>query len=171
MSEDRVERLEQSLRATRRHVDELRHNQRHATGTRRDMVLACTLSAAILALTATTWRTVAGAGGVIDVATPWELMSQGWQAAVALTGALAVAIGSAAVFIDNVAGWSTHVVFVVFCVATVVGILLVGQLDPAGSHDPDDVSSSPGRWLTLVAVLVLAFVHGNRAREKLSPGS
>lgn len=166
MSEERIEKLEKSLSAMRKRVDELDRGHRDALNAVRYAVFACTVAGALLVLTATTWRAAADSDGVVaDATTLWGMVPEGWQAAWTLIGVLTVAFGSIAIFLADVAGRPTHVVFIVFCAVTVVGILLVGQVEPAGFPDPEDGLSGPGRWLTLLATLVLGVVHAARAGE------
>ena len=160
------ERIEKSLAAMRRRVDQLDRGQRDALNAVRYAVFACTIAGTLLALTATTWRAAADSdGAVADATTLWGMVPEGWQAAWTLIGVLIVAIGSIAVFLADVAGRPTHVVFIVFCALTVVGTFLVGQVEPAGFPDAEDGLSGPGRWLTLLATLVLGVVHAARAGE------
>ena len=165
MSEERIEKLEKSLSAMRKRADEQDRGQRDALNALRYAVFACTLAGAMVALTATTWRAAESDDVVADATTLWGMVPEGWQAAVTLTGVLIVAIGSIAVFLADVAGRTSHVVFIVFCALTIVAILLVGQVEPAGFPDPEDGLSGPGRWLTLLATLVLAVAHAARAGE------
>jgi hypothetical protein len=166
MSEERIEKLEQSLRSLRKRVEEVDRGGHDIQKAVLYAVFACTVAGAMLALTATTWRSASDTDDhVADVTTLWGMVPEGWQAVATLLGVLTVAIGTIAVFLADTAGRTTHVVFIVLCLLTVVGILLVGQVEPAGWFDPEDGHAGAGRWLTLLAALALAVVHGARAGE------
>ena len=166
MSEERIEKLEKSLSALRKRLDEVDRGHRDAQRALLYSVFGATLAGAMLALTAATWRTARDSDDFLaDATTLWGMVPEGWQAAWTLIGVLVVAVGSIAVFLADTAGRATHVVFIVFCALTVVGILLVGQVEPAGWFDPEDGHAGPARWLTLLAALVLGVVHAARAGE------
>jgi hypothetical protein len=166
MSEERIEKVERSLGALRKRIDELDRGNRDVQRAVVYAVFACTLAGIMLALTATTWRSARDVDDhFADVTTLWGMVPEGWQAVVTLIGVLTVAIGTIAVFLADTAGRTTHVVFIVACVLTAVAILLIGQVEPAGWFDPEDGHAGPGRWLTLLATLVLAAGHAARAGE------
>jgi len=166
MSEERIEKLEQSLSGLRKRLDEVDRGGRDIQRAIVYAVFACTVAGAMLALTATTWRSTSDTDDhFADVTTLWGMAPEGWQAVATLLGVLTVAIGTIAVFLADTAGRTTHVVFVVLCLLTVVAILLVGQVEPEGWFDPEDGHPGAGRWLTLLGALVLAVVHGARAGE------
>ena len=166
MSEERIEKLEKSLSGLRKRVDEVDRGHRDAQRAVLYAVFACTLAGALLALTATTWRSTSDTDDhFADVTTLWGMVPEGWQAAWTLIGVLTVCVGTISVFLADVAGRATHLVFTAFCALTVVGIVLVGQVEPAGWFDPEDGHAGPGRWLTLLGTVVLAIVHAARAGE------
>jgi hypothetical protein len=167
MSDDRIDKLETTLRSLRRRVEGLELDQGDAESTVRHGLLASALSGAMVVLTATAWRTIddteADAG---DPTTPWQMIDEGGGglAAWTLVGVLVVAIGTLTVFLADTVGRATHAVFVVLCLLTAVGVIFVGRVDP-GLYlpEPEDVHTLPGRWLTLLAALALAGVHASRA--------
>jgi hypothetical protein len=167
MSEDRIEKLEKSLRIVRTRVDELDHGQRGEFAALRFSVLASAVAGSMLALTATTWRTTVDDSDYVigDVTTLWGMAPEGWQGTVTLLLVLTVSIGTIAVFLADIAGPITHFVFAALALFTVVGIVLLGALEPAGWGDPEDGRSGPGRWLTLLAALLLAIAHASRAEQ------
>jgi hypothetical protein len=165
MSDERIEKLEKSLAAVRKRVDEVDRGQRAALGGVRFAVLACTVAGAMLALTATTWRTTRDPDAKVgDVTTLWGMVPEGWQAVVTFLLVLVVAIGTISVFLADTAGRTTHLVFAVLAVLAVVSIFFVGGVEPTGWY-PDDGHAGPGRRLTALASLVLAVAHGARASE------
>ncbi|HEV7652206.1 MAG TPA: hypothetical protein VGP26_28985 [Actinophytocola sp.] len=166
MSEERIDKLEKALSGLRTRLGELDRSRRDAHHALLYAVFACTVAGVLLALSTATWRTARDSDDFLaDATTLWGMAPEGWQAAWTLIGVLTVAIGTIAVFLADVAGRATHVVFAVFCALTIVGILLICQVEPAGWFDPEDGHAGPGRWLTLLATFVLAVVHTARAGE------
>jgi hypothetical protein len=166
MSDERIEKLEKSLAAMRKRVDEVDRGQREALGGMRFALLACTVAGGMLALTATNWRTTRDPDASVgDATTLWGMVPEGWQAVVTFLLVLVVAIGTISVFLADTAGRTTHLVFTVLAVLVIVSILFVGKVQPAGWFDPDEGHPAPGRWLTALASLVLAVTHGIRASE------
>jgi len=164
MSEERMTALDQSLRSLRKRVDQLDHGRHETAATLRHAVLACAVAGAVVALTATTWRTVDD-GDHVDAVTLWGLVPDGWQGAVALGLVLAVAAGTFGVSLGDPSR-GAHLVLVALALLAAVAVLVVGAVDSGGGwYDPEDYGTAPGRWLTLLAVLLLAAVHGGRAGE------
>jgi outer membrane murein-binding lipoprotein Lpp len=163
VSEDRIDDLQTSLRALRKQVDQLGRQQQATASELRRAVLAAAVAGAMLILTATTWRTRDG-GSADEVDTLWDMVPTIGLAAVTLVLVAATGLGSLAAFLTG-AGRRTHVVLVVLSLLVVGAVLLVGAARPAGSFDPEDYASAPGRWLALLAALVLAGLHGSRAGE------
>ncbi len=164
MFEERIDKLEKSLQAMRKRVDEVDRGQRAELSGLRFAVFACTIAGAMLALTAVTWRTTRDTDDKVgEVTTLWGMVSEGWQAVAAFGLVLVVAVGTIAVFLTDTAGRRTYVVFAVLCLLTVVATLLVGAVEPDGWFDPEDGHAGPGRWLTALAAVVLAITHGSRA--------
>jgi hypothetical protein len=165
MSEDRIDELQASVRALRRQLDQLDRQQRATASGLRQAVLAATVAGAMLVLTATTWRTAPADDDVLgDLGSLWSMASDGWPAVVALLLVTATGLGSLAVFLGE-AGRVGHVVLVVLALLTAVAILLVGGVEPDGWYGQEDYESAPGRWLTLLAAVALAALHGGRAGE------
>jgi hypothetical protein len=166
VSEERVEKLEKSLQHLRKRVDQVDRRQGDVLDGLRYAVLACAVAGALLAMTAAAWRTVGGgddADGYVE--TLWGMVPEGWQAAWTLGGVLVVGVGTIAVFVADTAGKASHIVFVVLALLTAVGIVLVGAVDASGFYSADEADSAPARWLSLLAVLFLAVVHGTRAND------
>ncbi|OLF15661.1 hypothetical protein [Actinophytocola xanthii] len=165
MAEDRIDELQSSLRALRRQLDQLDRRQQASASGLRQAVLAATVAGAMLVLTATTWRTAPGDGASVgDLGSLWGMTSDGWQPVAALVLVVATALGSLAVFLGE-AGRVGHVVLVVLALLTALAILLVGGVEPDGWYESEDYESAAGRWLTLLAALGLAALHGGRASE------
>jgi hypothetical protein len=166
MSEERIDKLEKSLQAMRKRVDEVDRGQRAELAGLRFAVFACTIAGAMLALTAVTWRTTRDTDDRVgEVTTLWGMVPEGWQAVVTFALVLVVAVGTLAVFLADTAGRRTHVVFAGLCLLTIVATFLVGAVEPDGWYDPEDSHAGPGRWLTALAALVLAVTHGSRASQ------
>jgi len=163
VSEERVEKLEKSLQHLRKRVDQVDRRQGDVLDGLRYAVLACAVAGAMLAMTAATWRTVGGADGYVE--TLWGMVPEGWQAAWTLGGLLVVGVGTIAVFVADTAGKASHIVFVVLALLTALGIVLVGAVEPSGLYSAEEGDSAPARWLTLLATLFLAVVHGTRSND------
>ncbi len=164
MSDERIDKLESSLKALRKRVDQLDHRRHDTASALRSAVLGCAVAGAMLALTATTWRTVDD-GDHVDEVTLWGMVPNGWQAVVTLGLVLAVAIGTFGVSLGE-SSRGAHIVLVVLALLAAVAVLLVGAVDSDGGwYDPEDYGTAPGRWLTLLAALLLAATHGGRAGE------
>jgi hypothetical protein len=93
------------------------------------------------------------------------MVPEGWQAAWTLGGVLVVGVGTIAVFVADTAGKASHIVFVVLALLTAAGVVLVGAVDASGLYSAEEGDSAPARWLTLLALLFLAVVHGTRAND------
>jgi hypothetical protein len=166
MSEERIEKLELSLVAMRKRVEEVDRGLRAEQGGLRFAVFGCTVAGAVLALTATTWRTTRDTDDRVgEVTTLWGMVPEGWQAVVTFCLVLVVVIGTVAVFLTDTAGRTTHVVLLVLALLAALSIFFVGDVEPDGWYDPEDGHAGPGRWLTMLASLVLAATHGTRAAE------
>jgi hypothetical protein len=163
MAEEQLERLENSLRALRRRVDEVERAQHGEAQVLRLAAFASTLAGALLVLSATTWRT--DGGDSEHVTTLWGLVPDGTSALLTLALVGILGIGTLAVFADDTAGPATHFTFAGFAALLAVGVLLVGRIEPHGFYDPDDVHSGPGRWLTLVAAVALGGLHASRGAQ------
>ncbi|TDV57435.1 hypothetical protein [Actinophytocola oryzae] len=167
MPDDRIDKLEKSLAYLRKRLDEVERGQRHDRGALGYALTACTVAGALGVLTATTWRSASDSDGHLDQATTlWGMVPEGWQAVVTLALVLLTAGGSLAAFTGE-SGRATHIFFVVAALVTIIAIVfLVGQVEPDGFYDPEDTDVGTGRWLSGLACLVLAVVHGAKAGER-----
>lgn len=165
MSEERIEKLEKSLAGLRRQVDLLGRVDRDTFVSMRYAVFGCVVTGALLALTATTWRTTGEDDDRAEVTTLWGMAGEGWQAAGALILVGLVAIGTVGVFLADAESSRPYYVCAVLALLLIVGVALAGQVEPAGYGDPEDAHSAPGRWLTLLAALVLGITHLVRGTE------
>jgi hypothetical protein len=164
--EGRIEKLEKSLKDMRRRVDEADRGHRGEIVGLRYAVFASVASGVLLALTATTWRFYEGEDPDIeDVTTLWGMVPEGWLGTVTLALVLVLALGTVGVFLADTAGRTTHVVFAVLALLTVVAILFVGLVEPDAWYDAEDAESAPGRWLALLTALSLAVTHAARGGE------
>jgi hypothetical protein len=170
MSEERIEKLEKSLVGLRKQVDLLGRVDRDTFASMRYAVFGCVVAGALLAFTATTWRTTGGEDGIPgDATTLWGMAGEGWQAAATLILAGLVAIGTIGVYLADAEGPRSYYVCAVLALLLMVAVFLAGEVEPAGFYDPEDASSAPGRWLTLLAAVVLGCTHlvrGTELRER-----
>jgi hypothetical protein len=165
MSEEGFKKLDKSVRALRDRIRELELGRRDESSALRLAVLASALCGAMLALSATTWRTIEDSDGdVVADHTLWGLAEESGLGTWTLLGVLVIAVGSVATFLADNTARAAHVVFVVFCVLTAVGIMVVSGRDD-GYYNSDEVQNGPGVWLTLLAAVVVAIVHGQRFAE------
>lgn len=162
MSEERIGKLEESLHAVRKLVREQDRDQREALAGLRHALLAATLGGATLALTAATWRTTTYREDIVEVNSLWGMASYGAPAVLALVLVLAAAVGSVWTFLAG-GGPKPHLVLAGLALVTVVPILFVGTVENASPLWRAVDQTGAGRWLTLVALLVLAIVHTTRA--------
>jgi hypothetical protein len=155
------EKVETSLRALRRRVDELELRQRDTGDTMRYAVLASALAGVLVALSAATWRTMEDSAGLVNYShTLWGLAEKSGLAAWTLVGVLVVAVGTVTTFVAENTARSAHAVFVVLCALTVVGAIAIPS--PDGFYDPEQLQAGAGWWLTVLAALAVAVVHGHR---------
>jgi len=164
MSDERIEKLEQSLLALRRRVDALSRGQRDTHVDLTYAVLASVLAGVVVALTASTWRHAeATDADRTYVDTLWGMAAQGWQGAFTLFLLGVLALGTLVVFLTDEPRRRAHIGFVVVALLAALGVLLVGGVEADGIVDAEYYDTAPGRWLTLVGTLSLAAVHGARA--------
>ncbi|HEX2132525.1 MAG TPA: hypothetical protein VHH15_13295 [Actinophytocola sp.] len=164
MSDERIEKLEQSLLALRRRVDALSRGQRDTHVDLTYAVLASVLAGAVVALTATTWRHAEDIGADHTyVDTLWGMAPRGWQAALTLFLLGVLVLGTLVLFLGDQPRRRAHIGFVVVALLAAVGVLLVGAVEAKGLVEAEDYDTAPGRWLALVGTLALAAVHGARA--------
>jgi hypothetical protein len=171
MSEDRIEKVEQTLRVVQARLRELDREARDSLRSPRYAAGACAVAGAMIALTATPWRTgqevlpSEGQDWVDNVATLWDMATDGWQAAFTLILVLVVGVGTIVVFTWNNSDAKVYIAFAVLAVLTVVGVLISHAGKPADSFEVSEYQYLAGRWLTLFAAFGLAFMHGGRAAE------
>jgi len=171
MSEDRIEKVEQTLRVVQARLRELDREVRDSLHSPRYAAGACAVAGAMIALTATPWRTgqetlpSEGQDWVDNVATLWDMATDGWQAAFTLILVLVVGVGTIVLFTWNNADAKVYIAFAVLAALTVVGVLFAHAGTPADSFEVSEYTYLAGRWLTLFAAFGLAFMHGGRAAE------
>lgn len=167
MADEKVENLDKTVRALRKRIEQVAADQAGHVADLRFAVAATALAAGMLVLTATTW--MSGTDPDYDrtyVHTLWALVPEGWPALVTLALVVVAGIGTMGTFLADVTGRVTHIVFVVLALAAAAAVLvLVGWVEPPGTLEPDDYDTAPGRWLTVLAALALAAMHGARAGE------
>jgi hypothetical protein len=169
MSDERLEKLETSVQTLRK----VTRDHEAAFGELRWAVLAAAVAGSMLALTSATWRTTAYEEEIMEVSSLWGLAPRGFLAGLTLTLVVVVAVASVGVFFADVAGPKPHVVLAVLALAhvvlavlalvTVVPILFVGTVENETPYRWAVDEPGAGRWLTLVAALVLAVMHASRA--------
>lgn len=165
MSEERLEKLEKSVQAVRKLVREQDQDQRDLLVGVRWAVLAAAVAGSLLALTAATWRTTTYREDIVEVTTLWGLAHLGALGGLTLALVVVVAVASGCVFVSQVAGPKPHVVLGVLALLAVVPILFVGRVENVTPYWRAVDEPGAGRWLTLVALLVLASLHTMRARD------
>jgi hypothetical protein len=163
MSDERIEKLEKSLQTLRKQVNELSHAHREDGAILRYAVFACTVAGMMLALTAASWR-VLDSGADMKLYTLWGLVPDSWQAAATLGLVLAVALGTFGAFLADVAHRWAHLAIVVLALLAAVAAMIFASVGES-SYYADDYETGTGRWLTVLAALVLATIHGIRAGE------
>lgn len=160
-----LEQVEKTLRTLRRRIGELEAERRQLGHDLRVAIIATALATAMLAFTATTWLWEDDYEYGYDPYTLWGLAAEHWTGLVALLLILVLAVGVIGTTTSDVSSWVAHVVLVCLSLVAVPFIL--------AAHHPslDEPESSPGRWLTALAALALAALHGSRVSPLRSSGS
>ena len=143
-----------ALRSLRTRVEELERRRRRSVEGLRFAVLGTALATGMLVLTATTWLVDGD-----EHYTLWELVPEGWQALVMLGLVAVVAVGTPGLFLTEHPSRVGHLAMVWVCLLTAFWVFMLNAVVP------DDADTAPGRWLTLLAALVIASTHGFRAEE------
>jgi hypothetical protein len=164
-SDERIDKLEKSVRAMRELVREQDHGQRADVTGLRWAVLAALVAGSMLALTSATWRTTVYREDIVEVNSLWGLAPRGALASVTVALLLVIAVGSVGVFLSGIAGPRSHAVLAVLASLAVVPILFVGDVKNETPFSEAVDESGAGRWLTLVAALVLAVLHASRGAQ------
>jgi hypothetical protein len=167
MSDERIDKLEQSLLALRKRVNQQSREQQAGEGRLRHALIACAVAGAMVALTATTWQVEdSDVLEAADVRTLWGMLPDSWPPVITLALVLALGLGTIGVSLSDDTGRLAHQVLVVGALLAAVMVLSAGTaVVPTFGLDADDYESGPGRWLTLLCALGLAGLHGTRASE------
>jgi len=160
------ENVQDVVRELRRRLAEVESARVRAVGELRYALVGAALAVGMLALTATNWMT----GEDDSVYSLWGLVPEHWFALLTLVLVVVLALTTIGAALSDGSSRTTHIVLVVLAVLAAAAVLFVGSVTPAGPVDAEDFHTAPGQWLTLLAALALATLHGARA-EELKQGS
>jgi hypothetical protein len=146
--------VQEALRPLRRRLENLEQQRRRSVDELRFAIVGTAGAAALAVLTATTW--------VVDEDEPytlWGLVPAGWQAFAMLVLVAGTALATPLLFLSDRPSRAGHLVLVWVALLTAIWVIALNAVVP------DDATTAPGRWLTLLTALVLAAAHGFRAEE------
>ncbi len=155
------ENVQDVVRELRRRLAEVESARVRAVTEVRYALVGAALAVGMLALTAATWMT----GEDDSVYSLWGLVPERWIALLAVALVVGLALTTIGAALSDESGRTTHIVLVGLSIATACAVLFVGTVTPEGPLDADDFHMAPGQWLTILAALGLATLHGGRVEQ------